>query len=50
MKKPTSIIQMKEITDQLAEIGAPISNEDQVVTLLGNFFLELFNSRDCTRS
>ena len=27
---------MKEITDQLAAIGAPISNEDQVVTLLGS--------------
>ena len=26
--------QMKEITDRLAAIGAPISNEDQVVTLL----------------
>jgi hypothetical protein len=27
---------MKEITDQLAAIGAPISQEDQVVTLLGS--------------
>ena len=28
--------QMKEITDKLAAIGAPISEEDQVVTLLGS--------------
>ena len=28
--------QMKEITDRLAAIGAPISEEDQVVTLLGS--------------
>lgn len=27
---------MKEITDKLAAIGAPISEEDQVVTLLGS--------------
>ena len=27
---------MKEITDRLAAIGAPISEEDQVVTLLGS--------------
>ena len=27
---------MKEITDRLATIGAPISEEDQVVTLLGS--------------
>ena len=40
MKEGTSmearLKQMKEITDQLAAIGAPISNEDQVVTLLGS--------------
>ena len=28
--------QMKEITDKLASIGAPISEEDQMVTLLGS--------------
>ena len=28
--------EMKEITDRLASIDAPISEEDQVVTLLGN--------------
>ena len=28
--------EMKEITDKLASIGAPISEEDQVVTLLGS--------------
>ena len=28
--------EMKEITDRLASIGAPISEEDQVVTLLGS--------------
>ena len=27
---------MKEITDRLAAIGAPINKEDQVVTLLGS--------------
>lgn len=27
---------MKDITDKLAAIGAPISEEDQVVTLLGS--------------
>ena len=27
---------MKEFTDKLAAIGAPISEEDQVVTLLGS--------------
>ena len=27
---------MKEITDKIASIGAPISEEDQVVTLLGS--------------
>lgn len=27
---------MKEITDRLAAIGAPISEEDQVVTLFGS--------------
>ena len=40
MKHGTSIEKhlkhMKEITDQLAAIGAPISEEDQVVTLLGS--------------
>ena len=28
--------QMKELTDKLAAVGAPISEEDQVVTLLGS--------------
>ena len=27
---------MKELTDELSSIGAPISEEDQVVTLLGS--------------
>ena len=27
---------MKDITDKLAAIGAPVSEEDQVVTLLGS--------------
>ena len=40
MKEGTSIEKhlkhMKELTDQLAAIGAPISEEDQVVTLLGS--------------
>ena len=40
MKQGTSIEahlkDMKEITDKLAAIGAPVSEEDQVVTLLGN--------------
>ena len=27
---------MKEMTDQLAAIGSPISEEDQIVTLLGS--------------
>lgn len=40
MKHGTSIEKhlkhMKEITDRLAAIGAPISEEDQVVTLLGS--------------
>lgn len=27
---------MKELTDRLASIGAPIAEEDQVVTLLGS--------------
>ena len=40
MKEGTSIEahlkHMKEITDKLASIGAPISQEDQVVTLLGS--------------
>ena len=40
MKEGTSVEahlkQIKEITDRLAAIGAPISEEDQVVTLLGS--------------
>ena len=40
MKDSTSIEKhlkyMKELTDKLATIGAPISEEDQVVTLLGS--------------
>ena len=40
MKEGTSIDihlkDMKEITDKLASIGSPISEEDQVVTLLGS--------------
>lgn len=40
MKEGTSIEthlkHMKEITDKLASFGAPISEEDQVVTLLGS--------------
>ena len=40
MKEGTSIEAhikcMKELTDQLAAINAPISEEDQVVTLLGS--------------
>ena len=28
--------EMKELTDKLSSIGAPISEEDQVVTLLGS--------------
>ena len=40
MREGTSIKshlkQMKDITDRLAAIGAPISEEDQVVTLLGS--------------
>ena len=40
MKEGTSVDehlkQMKEITDKLASIGSPISEEDQVVTLLGS--------------
>ena len=40
MKEGTSmeshLKEMKEITDRLAAIGAPISEEDQVVTLLGS--------------
>ena len=40
MKEGTSmelhLKEMKEITDKLAAIGAPISEEDQVVTLLGS--------------
>ena len=40
MKEGTSVEkhlkQMKVLTDRLAAIGAPISEEDQVVTLLGS--------------
>ena len=40
MKEGTSVDQhlkqMKDIADKLAAIGAPISEEDQVVTLLGS--------------
>ena len=40
MKEGTSVEQhlkhMKDITDKLAAIGAPISEEDQVMTLLGS--------------
>ena len=40
MKEGTSIEAhlkyIKEITDKLVSIGAPISEEDQVVTLLGS--------------
>ncbi len=40
MKETTSIEkhlkEMKELTDQLAEVGAPIAEEDQIVTLLGS--------------
>ena len=40
MKEGTSIeghlTRMKELTDKLTAIGAPISEEDQVVTLLGS--------------
>ena len=37
MKEGTAHLKhMKEITDRLAAIGAPISEEDQVVTLLGS--------------
>ena len=40
MKEGTSVDQhlkhMKDITDKLAAIGAPISEEDQVETLLGS--------------
>ena len=32
----THIKHMKEVTDKLAAIGSPISEEDQVVTLLGS--------------
>ena len=39
MKEGTSVYKhlkhMKDITDKLAAIGVPISEEDQVVTLLG---------------
>ena len=33
--------EMKEITDKLASVGAPISEEDQVVTLLGSLYSTL---------
>ena len=36
---------LKEITDRLVAIGAPISQEDQVVTLLGSL-PELLHSSD----
>ena len=36
MSMEVHLKQMKEITDKLAAIGAPISEEDQVVTLLGS--------------
>jgi len=32
----THLKQMREITDKLATIGAPILEEDQIVTLLGS--------------
>ena len=32
----THLKRMKELTDQLAAVGAPISEEDQVMTLLGS--------------
>ena len=32
----THLRQMKELSDQLAAIGAPVTEEDQVVTLLGS--------------
>ena len=35
---------MKELTDKLAAIGAPISEEDQVVTLLGSLPSDYFPS------
>ena len=42
MKEGTSIEKhlkhMKELTDRLTAIGAPIHEEDRVVTLLGNLF------------
>ena len=50
MKEVTSmevhLKEMKKITDKLASIGAPISEEDQVVTLLA----KLFHSCDGIRS
>ena len=36
MSVEAHIKQMKELTDKLALVGAPISEEDQVVTLLGS--------------
>ena len=40
MKEDTSVEEhiknMKELTDRLAAINAPIAEEDQVVTLLGS--------------
>ena len=51
MKEGTSVNKhlkhMKDITDKLAAIGAPISEEDQVVTLLGSLsrsFATLFTA------
>ena len=41
--------QMKELTDQLAAIGAEIDEEDQIVTLLGSL-PELWNSCDGIRN
>ena len=36
MSVEAHIKQMKKLTDKLASVGAPISEEDQVVTLLGS--------------
>ena len=36
LKKKFFRMEMKEVTDKLAAIGSPISEEDQVVTLLGS--------------
>ena len=49
MKEGTSmehhLKEMKEITDRLAAVGAPISEEDQVVTLLGSYWCSHFRGR-----